>query len=104
MGEFQGPPACTKIFKGKGVCGTAWEEKRAIVVQDVSTFKGHIACSSASKSEIVLPILVDGEVIGVLDVDSEHLNHFDEEDEKELVFLLGVIGKIGQWEWYAKHL
>ena len=80
LGPFQGPLACTRIRKGRGVCGTAWAEARTIVVPDVEQFPGHIACSSASRSEIVVPIMRDGEVVGVLDVDSERLNAFDETD------------------------
>lgn len=80
LGPFQGPVACTRIAFGKGVCGTAWKERRTVIVPDVERFPGHIACSSASKSEIVIP-LFDGEnVIGVLDVDSDRLNDFDETD------------------------
>ncbi len=82
LGPFQGPIACTRIKKGKGVCGTSWEQKKTIVVSDVNQFEGHIACSSISQSEIVLPIInVEGKCIGVLDVDSEYLNTFDEEDQ-----------------------
>ena len=86
LGPFQGPVACTRIAFGKGVCGTSWKQKKAIIVPDVEKFPGHIACSSASKSEIVIPIFLDHteEVFGVLDVDSEHLNHFDEADQKFL--------------------
>lgn len=80
LAPFQGPLACTRIKRGKGVCGTAWQEARTIVVPDVDLFPGHIACSSASKSEIVVPIIKGGEVIGVLDVDSDSLNSFDETD------------------------
>ena len=80
LSPFQGPLACTRIRKGRGVCGTAWAEARTIVVPDVEQFPGHIACSSASRSEIVVPIMRDGEVVGVLDVDSERLNAFDETD------------------------
>lgn len=81
LGPFQGPVACTRIRKGRGVCGTAWQEARTLVVPDVDTFPGHIACSSLSRSEIVVP-LTDGlgEVWGVLDVDSSELNTFDEVD------------------------
>ena len=82
LGPFQGPIACTRIAYGKGVCGASWKEKRVIVVPDVNSFPGHIACSSLSQSEIVIPIVKDGVVVAVLDVDSEHLNHFDEIDEK----------------------
>ena len=84
LGPFQGPVACTRISKGKGVCGTSWQGKKTIIVPDVEEFPGHIACSSLSKSEIVVPILRDGEVIGVLDVDSEELNSFDKTDKKYL--------------------
>ena len=81
LGPFQGPLACTRIRRGRGVCGTAWEQARMIVVPDVDQFPGHIACSSASRSEIVVPILRGGVVIGVLDIDSEQLATFDEEDQ-----------------------
>jgi len=80
LGPFQGPVACTRIKKGKGVCGASWENAETIIVKDVEEFPGHIACSSASRSEIVVPLFKDGEVIGVLDVDSEHLSYFDEVD------------------------
>lgn len=81
LGPFQGPMACTRIKKGRGVCGTAWAEDRTQVVPDVDQFPGHIACSSASRSEIVVPIHNDqNEVIGVLDIDSADLNTFDETD------------------------
>ena len=80
LGPFQGPLACTRIAKGKGVCGTAWEQAATVLVPDVEQFPGHIACSAASRSEIVVPLLSAGDVIGVLDVDSEHLDHFDKTD------------------------
>jgi L-methionine (R)-S-oxide reductase len=80
LGPFQGPIACTRISFGKGVCGTAWKEKKTIIVPDVDLFPGHIACSSASKSEIVVPVFDGGEVVMVLDVDSDQLNSFDETD------------------------
>lgn len=80
LGPFQGPIACTRIKKGRGVCGTAWQEKSAILVPNVDKFPGHIACSSASKSEIVVPLIKNNTVIGVLDVDSDRLNDFDETD------------------------
>lgn len=93
LGPFQGPLACTRICKGKGVCGTAWAEGRTQVVPDVEQFPGHIACSSASKSEIVVPIW-DGEtVVGVLDIDSAELSTFDETDRlwlEKIVKLLSV--------------
>ncbi len=95
LGPFQGPVACTRIALGKGVCGTAWKEKRTIVVEDVDLFPGHIACSSASRSEIVLPAFnKNGEVTLVLDVDSEHLAHFDETDQLYLEQLMRVIEKL----------
>lgn len=81
LGPFQGPIACTRIAKGRGVCGTAWSESRTLIVPDVEAFPGHIACSSASRSEIVVPIIQNGIVVAVLDVDSEQLNHFDETDK-----------------------
>lgn len=81
LGPFQGPLACSRIAYGRGVCGTAWKEQRTQVVPDVEQFPGHIACSSASKSEIVVPLFKDGEVVAVLDIDSEHLATFDETDK-----------------------
>lgn len=84
LGPFQGPLACVRIRKGRGVCGTAWAEARTVVVPDVEAFPGHIACSSASRSEIVVPLLRDGRVIAVLDIDSEHLATFDDTDSKYL--------------------
>lgn len=80
LGPFQGPVACTRIPFGRGVCGTAWQRRETVVVPDVEAFPGHIACSSASRSEIVVPILRDGEVLGVLDIDSRELATFDNED------------------------
>ena len=80
LGPFQGPVACTRIAKGKGVCGAAWQQARALVVPDVDAFPGHIACSSLSRSEIVVPLFRDQQVVGVLDVDSEVLNAFDDID------------------------
>ena len=80
LGPFQGPVACTRIIFGRGVCGTAWKEKRTILVPDVELFPGHIACSSLSRSEIVIPLLRDGDVVAVLDVDSDALNSFNEVD------------------------
>ena len=91
LGPFQGPVACTRIAKGKGVCGTSWKEAKSIVVPNVDEFPGHIACSSLSKSEIVVPMVHHGEIVGVLDVDSEHLNHFDEIDEKYLTELMTIL-------------
>lgn len=80
LGPFQGPVACTRIQKGRGVCGTSWATAATIVVPDVDAFPGHIACASASKSEIVVPLYQQEKIIGVLDVDSEYLAHFDEID------------------------
>lgn len=91
LGPFQGPVACTRIKIGKGVCGSAWEQKKTIIVPDVDLFPGHIACSSASKSEIVIPIIRNGNVIGVLDVDSVELNSFDETDSDYLQQILDRI-------------
>lgn len=84
LGPFQGPLACMRIRKGRGVCGTAWAEERTVVVPDVDQFPGHIACSSATRSEIVVPVFRDGEVIGVLDIDSERLATFDDTDARYL--------------------
>ena len=80
LGPFQGPLACSRIASGRGVCGTAWKEQRTQVVPDVEQFPGHIACSSASRSEIVIPLFKDGKVVAVLDIDSEHLSTFDDTD------------------------
>ena len=82
LGPFQGPVACTRIRKGKGVCGTSWQKASTLIVPDVEKFPGHIACSSLSQSEIVIPLMKQGEVWGVLDIDSEHLSFFDEVDQK----------------------
>ena len=84
LGPFQGPVACTRIKKGRGVCGTAWQKAITLIVPDVEKFPGHIACSSLSKSEIVVPLIQNGIVTAVLDVDSELLNQFDETDKKYL--------------------
>ena len=81
LGPFQGPLACSRIAYGRGVCGTAWKEQRTQVVPDVEQFPGHIACSSASKSEIVVPLFKEGKVVAVLDIDSEQLATFDETDK-----------------------
>jgi GAF domain-containing protein len=91
LGPFQGPIACTRIRKGKGVCGTAWAEGKTVIVDDVDQFPGHIACSSESKSEIVLAAFKGGEVALILDVDSDQLATFDEVDEKYLDELMRVI-------------
>ncbi|MBV7529511.1 GAF domain-containing protein [Chitinophaga sp. sic0106] len=91
LGPFQGPIACTRIRKGKGVCGTSWEQAQTLIVPDVEAFPGHIACSSLSRSEIVVPIIRDGVVKGVLDVDSEHLSQFDETDKLYLEQIVALI-------------
>ena len=91
LGPFQGPVACTRIKMGRGVCGTAWQQQQTIIVPDVNEFPGHIACSSASVSEIVLPLFNGGEVMAVLDVDSEHAAHFDNVDERYLTKILKLI-------------
>lgn len=94
LGPFQGTVACTRIAFGKGVCGTAWKNKNTIIVTDVTSFEGHIACSSYSKSEIVLPVFgKSGEVIMVLDIDSELPSHFSVTDEKYLKQVVGIIEK-----------
>ncbi len=91
LGPFQGPVACTRIKKGRGVCGSAWEKGATIIVSDVEKFPGHIACSSASKSEIVVPVFQEGNIVGVLDVDSAHLSDFDEIDQLYLEKIVGLI-------------
>jgi L-methionine (R)-S-oxide reductase len=92
LGPFQGPVACTRINKGKGVCGTSWEKNEVIIVEDVDQFPGHIACSSLSKSEIVLPFYNSkNELIGVLDVDSDKLSDFDKTDEEYLTKILQLL-------------
>ncbi len=91
VGPFQGPVACTRIRKGKGVCGASWERAATIIVPDVEQFPGHIACSSRSRSEIVVPIVRNGQVAGVLDVDSEALNQFDETDQHYLEKLVELV-------------
>jgi len=93
LGPFQGPIACTRIRKGKGVCGTVWAEGKTLIVEDVDQFPGHIACSSDSKSEIVVPAFRDGEVALILDVDSDQLADFDEVDQEWLEKLMRVVEK-----------
>lgn len=93
LGPFQGPIACTRIKLGKGVCGTVWQEKKTRIVPNVDEFPGHIACSSASKSEIVLPAFKNSEVALVLDVDSDKLDDFDNTDEQHLEKLMRIIEK-----------
>ena len=91
LGPFQGPLACTRIRKGKGVCGTAWQNAETVVVPDVDAFPGHIACSSLTKSEIVVPIINKGVVVAVLDIDSEKLDNFDAIDRKFLEEIASVL-------------
>ncbi len=91
LGPFQGPIACTRIAIGKGVCGTAWQQTKVIIVPDVEKFEGHIACSSQSKSEIVIPLISDNTVLAVLDVDSQYLNYFDEIDKQYLEEIVALI-------------
>jgi len=110
LGPFQGSLACTRIANGRGVCGTAWAERRSIVVEDVEQFPGHIACSSASRSEIVVPVFSEGDVVGVLDIDSQYLSTFDEVDRRWLEHLVAVLmgGEKDLWLaagcfWGAEH-
>ncbi len=91
LGPFQGPVACTRIRKGRGVCGTSWAEAKTLIVADVEQFPGHIACSSLSNSEIVVPIIRNNEVLGVLDVDSAELNSFNETDQLYLEQIISLI-------------
>jgi GAF domain-containing protein len=91
LGPFQGPVACTRIRKGRGVCGSSWEQAKTLIVPDVEKFPGHIACSSLSKSEIVVPLFVKGVVVGVLDVDSSELDQFDQIDANYLEQIVGFL-------------
>jgi GAF domain-containing protein len=91
LGPFQGPVACTRIAKGRGVCGTSWAKEETIIVPDVEKFPGHIACSSASKSEIVVPLFNNTSVVGVLDVDSDMLDQFDDTDKVYLEAIVALI-------------
>lgn len=91
LGPFQGPLACTRIAFGRGVCGTAWREERTIVVPDVEQFEGHIACSSESRSEIVVPLRQEGAIVGVLDIDSRELATFDATDQEWLERIVALI-------------
>ena len=91
LGPFQGPVACTRIKKGRGVCGTSWAKAETLIVPDVEKFPGHIACSSLSRSEIVLPLMKGNEAVGVLDVDSTGLNTFNEVDQHYLEQIIGLI-------------
>jgi len=94
LGPFQGPVACTTIQLGKGVCGSSWQQAATIIVENVNEFPGHIACSSVSLSEIVIPIILNNEVVAVLDVDSEYLAHFDEIDKNYLETLAKIIAEL----------
>jgi L-methionine (R)-S-oxide reductase len=94
LGPYQGPVACTRIQRGKGVCGAAWQDQKSIIVPNVDEFPGHIACSSFSKSEIVLPLVVGGKVKLILDVDSDRLNDFSKIDEKYLSKILMLIEEV----------
>lgn len=91
LGPFQGPVACTRIRKGRGVCGTAWKEAKTLIVPDVEKFPGHIACSSLSRSEIVVPLFHNNEVAGVLDIDATELDVFDETDKEYLEKIVSLI-------------
>ena len=91
LGPFQGPPACVRIAKGKGVCGTSWQQKTALIVPDVNLFPGHIACSALSKSEIVIPVIKNDIVIAVIDIDSSELADFSSVDEIYLTKIAGLI-------------
>ena len=91
LGPFQGPVACTRIKKGKGVCGTSWAQEKTLIVPDVEKFPGHIACSSLSRSEIVVPVFKNGEVVAVLDVDSIALETFDKTDQRFLEEIVQMI-------------
>ena len=95
LGPFQGPVACTRIRRGRGVCGASWARAQTLLVPDVEQFPGHIACSSASKSEIVVPIIRAGNVVAVLDVDSDQLNDFDADDQQALEDLAQLVA-----EWF----
>ncbi|MBQ7898354.1 MAG: GAF domain-containing protein [Bacteroidales bacterium] len=92
LGPFQGPVACTRIPFGKGVCGTAWERAEAVIVPDVHKFPGHIACSSASNSEIVVPVFQNNQIIAVLDIDSTEFDTFDQTDKEWLEKIVSLIG------------
>ena len=92
LGPFQGPVACTRIQKGRGVCGASWVQASTLIVPDVNKFPGHIACNSLSKSEIVIPVIKDGEVVAILDVDSADYNFFNDTDKHYLEMITTLIG------------
>lgn len=96
VGPFQGPVACTRIAKGRGVCGAAWQQAMSLIVPDVDAFPGHIVCSSQSRSEIVVPVFEKGEVVGVLDADSSEINEFDDDDRRWLEALVSDWGAWGK--------
>ena len=99
LGPFQGPVACYRIKRGRGVCGTAWERDETVIVPDVEQFPGHIACSSISRSEIVVPVHDDeGRVVAVLDIDSKDLNTFDETDSHYLELVANAVSKDLKWQ------
>lgn len=91
LGPFQGPVACTRIKKGRGVCGTSWAQAKTLIVPDVEKFPGHIACSSLSKSEIVVPVIRNNEVVAILDADASELNHFDTTDQHYLEQIVSLL-------------
>lgn len=91
LGPFQGPVACTRIKKGRGVCGSSWAQQKTLIVPDVEKFPGHIACSSLSKSEIVVPVMKGNEVVAVLDADSDEYDQYDETDQKYLEQIVSLI-------------
>lgn len=91
LGPFQGPVACTRIKKGRGVCGSSWQQEKTLIVPDVEKFPGHIACSSLSRSEIVVPLYINHQFAGVLDVDSEELDHFDDTDKVYLEMIVEML-------------
>ena len=91
LGPFQGPVACTRIRRGRGVCGSSWAQGKTLIVPDVEKFPGHIACSSLSRSEIVVPLFRDAQIWGVLDADSEYLDHYDDTDREWLEKIVALI-------------
>jgi L-methionine (R)-S-oxide reductase len=91
LGPFQGPVACTRIAKGRGVCGSSWQQAKTLIIPDVEQFPGHIACSSASRSEIVIPVIHNREVVAVLDADGAELDSFDETDQRYLEKMVALL-------------